>query len=526
MMKYGLRPKKRNLLRIIIPAYPAFNVYSFLAHRTTSLGAVCVASSAHEVEDWDVEVIDENNLRRYAPLTASRGADHELIQRQRPADVVGFYGGLTSTIPRIYELASFYKKRGAVTVGGGQHFVDETIPEALASDIDFIVLGEGEETIKELLRALRGEMDPSSVAGLVYNEGGEAIRTAVRQPIQDLDALPLPDFYLLRYATLSLFPVGRVRGCGMNCEFCTVKGRPRYASPERLVAQVAKIVETMHARQFFIVDDLFGQDRGETLRLCARLKDYQEFIGRRLRFTVQIRLDAARDPELLGAMREAGIGVVAIGFESPIPEELKAMNKGLRPADMVEMSKTFHRHGFFVHGMFIFGYPMKEDVRFSMPAIERVKHYRRFINEARIDTIQVVLPVPLPGTALRDRLARRDRIYSRTILGWEYYDASFPLFEPDPPLSAEEMQRATRGIMGRFYNTRCIVMFLLNILTFPYLLLYVFDIRIGWRRWYRRWRYYFFRFIGSIILKKWTFQFHKGKFLSRLRKAQQSIARR
>ncbi|MEJ2744694.1 MAG: cobalamin-dependent protein, partial [bacterium] len=144
-------------MRIIIPAYPAFNVYSFLAHRTTSLGAVCVASSAREVEGWEVEVIDENNLRRCAPLSASRGADHEMIQKQRPADVVGFYGGLTSTIPRIYELARFYKKMGAVTVAGGQHFVDETIPEALASDVDFIVMGEGEETIKDLLRAVRGE---------------------------------------------------------------------------------------------------------------------------------------------------------------------------------------------------------------------------------------------------------------------------------------------------------------------------------------------------------------------------------
>lgn len=525
-MKYSLRPKKRHLLRIVIPAYPAFNVYSFLAHRTTSLGAVCVASSAREVEGWEVEVIDENNLSRCGPLNASRGADHELIQKQRPADVVGFYGGLTSTIPRVYELARFYKKTGAVTIAGGQHFVDETIPEALASDLDFIVMGEGEETIKELLRAVRGERDPSSVAGIVYGGDGEAIRTAVRQPIRDLDALPLPDFYLLRYATLSLFPVGRVRGCGMNCEFCTVKGKPRYASPERLVEQVAKIVETMRARQFFIVDDLFGQDRGETLRLCSMLRDYQELIGRRLRFTVQIRLDAARDPELLRAMRGAGINVVAIGFESPIPEELTAMDKRLRPADMVEMSRTFHRHGFFVHGMFIFGYPMKGDADFTMPAAERVKHYRRFINEARIDTIQVVLPVPLPGTALRERLARQDRIYSRGDLGWEYYDAGFPLFEPDPPLTAEEMQRAVRGIMGRFYNARSVVMFLLNILTFPYLLLYVFNIKSGWRRWYRRWRNYFFRLVGSNILKKWTFQLHRGKFLGRLKEAQRNIVKR
>lgn len=524
-MRYNLPPKRRYLLRIVVPVYPAFNVYSFLADRTTSLGAVCVASSAREVEGWEVEVIDENNLRRYGPVSATRGADHEVIQKQRPADVVGFYGGLTSTIPRVYELARFYKSRGAVTLAGGQHFVDETIPEALSSDIDCIVLGEGEEVIKELLRALRGGDDLCSIAGLVYREDGEKIRTPVRPPIQDLDALPLPDFYLLRYARLTLFPVGRVRGCGMNCEFCTVKGRPRYASPERLVAQVGKIVETMRARHFFIVDDLFGQDRDETLRLCALLKNYQEHIGRRLRFTVQIRLDAAKDTEILKAMRDAGINVVAIGFESPIPEELRAMNKRLRPEDMVELSRTFHHFGFFVHGMFIFGYPMKEGAAFTMSAAERVNYYRRFIKQARIDTIQVVLPVPLPGTALRERLARQNRIYSRSDLGWEYYDASFPIFEPDPPIAAEEMQRAVRSIMGRFYNARCWLMFLLNILTFPYLLLYVFNIKSGWRRWYRRWRNYFFRLVGSNVLKKWTFQLHRGKFLGRLKEAQQNIVK-
>jgi len=173
-------------MRIIVPVYPAFNVYSFLSDRMTSLGAICVASSAREVEGWEVEVIDENNLRTFGPLSLSRGADHELIQKQRPADVVGFYGGLTSTIPRVYELARFYKSRGAITVAGGQHFVAETIPEALSSDIDFVVLGEGEETIQELLRVFRCGGDFRAVAGLVHREEGEIISTPVRTPIRDL----------------------------------------------------------------------------------------------------------------------------------------------------------------------------------------------------------------------------------------------------------------------------------------------------------------------------------------------------
>ena len=111
-----------------------------------------MASAVNEMEEWDVEVIDENNLRRHGPKGDSGGADHEFLQRLRPADVVGFYGGLTRTIPRLYEIARYYKDRGVVTIAGGQHFIEENITEALSSAIDYVVAGEGEETIKELLR--------------------------------------------------------------------------------------------------------------------------------------------------------------------------------------------------------------------------------------------------------------------------------------------------------------------------------------------------------------------------------------
>ena len=91
--------KKRYRLRIIIPVYPAFNVYSRSANKTTALGPVSVASSANKLEKWDVEVIDEN------------------------------------------------------------------IKEGLFSNIDYIVLGEGEETIRELLIAFEKKSDIGQIKG-------------------------------------------------------------------------------------------------------------------------------------------------------------------------------------------------------------------------------------------------------------------------------------------------------------------------------------------------------------------------
>jgi len=512
----------RHRLRIVIPAYPAFNIYSYIAKQTTALGPVSVASVVNEMPGWDVEVIDENNLRRYGPKSGSGGADHEFLQHQRPADVVGFYGGLTSTIPRLYKIASFYKEKGVLTIAGGQHFVEDNIAEALNSGIDYVVIGEGEETIKELIEAFEGKRNMETVKSIAYLDHNQTITTPKREPLLDFDKLPLPDFSLVRYAKINIYPVERIRGCGMDCEFCTVKGKPRCASPERLMERISFLLETKDARNFFIVDDLFGQERDETIRFCQMFRDYQKSIGRRLNTTVQIRLDKAKDPELLLAMRQAGINTVAIGFESPIEEELKAMNKRIRPQDMISLAKIYHEFGFLIHGMFIFGYPLK-DVDFKMTARERIKRFRGFIRKAKIDTVQVLLPGPLPGTELRRRLEKQNRVYSIQDVGWEYYDGNFPLFEPDGPITAEEMQASLRKIMGKFYQFKYMFLVGLHIFSFPALIFFLHDIKSGWRKWYRYWRNNVARFGGWIIIRGWTQAFKKDNFPQKLKNAKEHL---
>ena len=508
---------------MVIPAYPAFNIYSGVAGKMTALGPVCVATAVNDVKGWDVEVIDENNYRRGAPRDADGLPDHGALQALRPADAVGLYGGLTSTMPRLLQIASCYRALGVPTIAGGQHFVDENVGEALSNGIDFVVGGEGEEVIKELLAFLDGSGRLEEVRGVAYRDARGRLRQSEREPVSDFDGLPVPDFSLLRNAQVSIYPVGRVRGCGMNCEFCTVKGRPRYASPERLMDQFASLFEKQGARKFFIVDDLFGQDREETLRLCRMLRDYQRRVRVRFSITVQIRLDKARDAELLRGMREARINTVAIGFESPIAEELQAMNKRLQPDEMVALTRLYSRAGFWVHGMFIFGYPMKPGSEFRMGARERVKHFRRFVRRARIDSLQVLLPVPLPGTELRRRLAEQNRIYPIEHVGWEYYDGNFPLFEPDEPLTAEQMQASIHKIMGRFYRMDHLLFVGLNILSFPALVLHLHNLRAGWQRWSRRWWKSLTGVAGWRIIKKWTRQYRKGRFSERLAEAKRAL---
>jgi len=519
--------KQRYRFRIIIPAYPAFNIYSNFADKTTALGPVSIASVVNEMEGWDVEVIDENNLRRFGPRSGIRGADHEFLQSQRPADIVGLYGGLTSTIPRLYEIACFYKSKSKdiVTFAGGQHFVEETIAEALNSHVDYVIIGEGEETVKELFKVLREGSDINSVKGIAYLKEGKVVFTKEREPVTAFEKFPLPDFSLVRYAKIKVYPVERIRGCGMNCEFCTVKGRPRCGSPERLLEQISFMVETQGARHFFIVDDLFGQQRDETLRFCNMLKEYQKNIRKGLDTNVQIRLDKAKDTDLLRAMREAGINMVAIGYESPIEEELKAMKKNIKPEEMVFHTKIFRKFGFLVHGMFIFGYPLEKGVDFHLSTEERVKRYRQFIRKSKIDTFQVLLPVPLPGTQLRERLKRENRIYPLEHVGWEYYDGNFPLFEPDEPMTAEENLHAVRRLMKGFYQFKYMFKIGLNVFSFPALIFFLHNIRLGWRRWYRPWRNDLIRFGGWFVVKGWAKEFKKDSFQAKLQKARDHMVK-
>jgi radical SAM superfamily enzyme YgiQ (UPF0313 family) len=476
------------------------------------------------MEGWDVEVIDENNYQGPAPRDALGLPDHETLQALRPADVVGFYGGLTSTIPRLYELARFYRERRVTTLAGGQHFIEENIAEGLHNGIDAVVRGEAEETIKELLYAFEGRLQRDHIRGIAYLENDQVVQTEGRDPLTEFDHLPLPDFSLLRYAKIRIFPVGRVRGCGMDCEFCTVKGKPRYATPERLLAQISSLWETFGAKHFFIVDDLFGQDRLSSLRFCHLLYDYQMGIKKRFELTVQIRLDKAKDPELLHAMREAGINVVAIGFESPIPEELEAMDKHLKPEDMISLSRLYYQAGFLIHGMFIFGYPLEKSAPIRIPARERERYFRRFIKQAKIDTIQVLLPVPIPGTKLTQRLVQQNRMFPKESLGWEYYDGNFPLFVPDEPMTPEEMQRSIQLIMGRFYRFRHMFHVGLNILSFPVVFLYLHDIKRGWWKWYRGWRNNLRKFGGWMIFHGFMAKLRRDNFYEKLGEAKRQLA--
>ncbi len=461
-----------NLFRMIIPVFPEVNVFSHQAKRTTALGPLMIATAINKMPEWKVEVIDENNYEGGLP-------NHRILQEDRPATVVGFYCGLTSTIRRVWELAEFYQNNEVLTIAGGwhAHYCPE---ETLDHNIDVVAHGDGEETIRELLNAFPDFGLMSKVPGISFRsqKSGENVqRNGLKlRLVADLNTLPSPDFGLLRKANIKVYPIGRIRGCSQGCEFCSVKGRPRWASPEHLFNTVTYLVETRKAKRFFIVDDRLEGDREGTKRFFELIaKKY----GNRLRFTVQARLELAEDVELMEAMSSAGVHVVCIGVESPIDDDLRAMKKGYTSEKMLDWIKTIRRY-FRTHCMFIAGYPQKISGRQVSPD-QIVRSFRGFARRSKTDTIQVMLPGPGVGTGLRRRLEKEGRLFPLDVVSWDKYDGGYVCFQPKD-MSVEELQKIPLRIMGRFYSPVIFMRVIFRILMFP-----SHCFLKGWKHWLRMW---------------------------------------
>lgn len=528
--RYQMEIHDKKRFRIFIPRFANFNIYTIVAKTTTSIGPLYVATAAAKLNGWDVEVIDENNLHgRFVPRTHTGELDHHMLQAQKPAHAVGFYGSISSSIPRMYELAKWYQSIGCVTLAGGKH-VENMQKEALENGIDYVFLDEAEISISNFLSNFSSIEERNKTRGIAFLSDGELVHTEHQPVIENLDKVPIPDYTLLRFAKMRLFPICGTRGCNSNCEFCAVKGKSRSCTAERMMENVQVLVEKFDARKFFDVSDHFAANMDQAIRFLNMFAEYQEQYGIKLHLTVQTRITDARSDEYLKAIKRAGVDILCIGFESPIDEELQSMNKGYLSKDMLEWTRKFKKMHARIHGMFIFGYPLKEKQLSIADVHSHAAEYWRFIRKSNIDTLQILLAIPLPGTGLRDRLGKSGRLFPVDHIGWEYYDGQYPLYNPGPEVSPEMLQQEVGRMNKRFYGVSYLFRIIKNIiLDFPVIVFpSVFTLLSGkmcymkkaFGFWYRK--FYInniLRFGGSIIAMNWFHQFRKGDFIRKLKEA-------
>ena len=130
------------------------------------------------------------------------------------------------------------------------------------------------------------------------------------------------------------------------------------------------------------------------------------------------------------------------------------MHKGQKVSEVEANLRALRRNGFFIHGMFIFSYPAKlgAGLGHNLTLVERANRYIEFVKRARIDTLQVLKAVPVPGSELAERLKREGRVYPIDEVGWDKYDGNFLTYQPDPGDNAIELQEQAVRIMRVFYS--------------------------------------------------------------------------
>ncbi|MCR4432279.1 MAG: B12-binding domain-containing radical SAM protein [Tepidanaerobacteraceae bacterium] len=248
-------------------------------------------------------------------------------------------------------------------VFGGQHatFLPRQMFEA--DDADFVVLGEGEETIVELVRALEYGVDFSNIKGIAYKNGDDIIINSPRPLITNLDSLPFPcydDFDLDAYEGLhgSGKAIGIItsRGCPFNCNYCSSTQfwtrKWRYRSAENVLSEIEYVYNELAVREIVIYDDNFTTKKDRAIEICKGI------IERKLNLVWAASANVRTvDQEVLTWMGKAGCCEVRYGVESGSPTILKNINKR-QTIDQIRNAFRWTREvGMMPHGYLMVGCP-------------------------------------------------------------------------------------------------------------------------------------------------------------------------
>ncbi|MBA5727395.1 hopanoid biosynthesis associated radical SAM protein HpnJ [Bombella mellum] len=272
---------------------------------------------------------------------------------------------------------------------------DESL--AQGSPIDFVARNEFDFTIKEI-----AEGKPlAEVDGITWrNENGEIITNKDRAMIEDMDSLPfvtevykrdlkIEDYFIgyLKHPYISIYTG---RGCKSRCTFClwpqTVGGhRYRTRSPEHVAAEIKLAMKYFpQVKEFFFDDDTFTDDLPRAEAIARELG--------KLGVTWSCNAKANVPYDTLKILRDNGLRLLLVGYESGNQQILHNIKKGMRIETAREFTKNCHKLGIKIHGTFIVGLPgeTKETIRETI-------EYAKEINP---HTMQVSLAAPYPGTFL------------------------------------------------------------------------------------------------------------------------------
>jgi anaerobic magnesium-protoporphyrin IX monomethyl ester cyclase len=312
---------------------------------------------------------------------------------------------LTNMRDAAFRMIELARNHGCVVIVSSSDSTDH-YPDYLASGADFVLLGEGELTLLELIRhIIGGRKDYSQIQGLAFLQNQLPFKTPARIVMKDLDSLPLPAWDLIdmdRYRETWLkhngyfsLNIGTTRGCPFKCNWCAkpIYGNRYHArSPKHVVKELKDLKEKYAFDHIWFCDDIFGLKPG----WVNEFADLVEKEDLHFKFKIQSRADLLLQENYVRALARAGCDNSWMGAESGSQKILDAMDKGTTVEQIGQATRLLREHGIRPSFFIQFGYPgeTKEDIGKTI----------RMINTLLPDTLGVSVSYPLPGTVFYERV--------------------------------------------------------------------------------------------------------------------------
>jgi len=324
---------------------------------------------------------------------------------------------------------------------GGPHVT--FLPDEALRHADYVIRGEGETALMMFIDSWETDQDFPRVPNLSYKSNNTNIHNPQTAHTKQLDTLPFPDFSLLqgklkKMAGKRIIPMQTSRGCPFDCSFCSVTGmfgkKYRYRSTENIMQELR--LYNSRENFLFFYDDNFTAHPARTKDLLkAMIKENLKF-----KWSTQVRVDIAKDIELVRLMKKAGCHTLFIGFESVNPDSLKEMKKKQTLREIIKAIKILRKNRIHIHGMFVYG--------FDSDNWQTVMETVNFAKKAKLTSTQFLLLTPLPGSELYNTLKSENRI---KFDDWALYDTHHVVFVPRH-FSLSELQYAQIFSHKNFYS--------------------------------------------------------------------------
>ena len=399
----GIRERSALLLN---PFYPKDPYSSFGKHvLTPTLALTSIAGATPRA--WELMFWDENLLQGPPPYDPF-------------PEVVGITVHLTFA-KRAYELARWYRARGAKVILGGLHM--QTCADEAREYADAIAIGNGVLLWPKILKDVQ-----ENRLQQVYKIGYEHPYSG--EPLPRRDILPRESFL----TTSSLIAT---RGCKNRCTFCYLATSGiRMPYQCKRVNQVVLEFQADGQSYGVFTDNNLGSDQNYLRKLCQALRPLEKL------WSAAVSLDVTEDPSLVREMALAGCGAVFVGLETLTADNLRSANKNSapHPDEYARRVEIFHQNGIQVNGSFVFGFD-----RDGPDVFERTVEW---IEHNRLECATFHILTPYPGTPLFRKLEKEGRLLHRN---WEFYDTAHVVFRPKK-MSVEELAEGYSWSYQRLFS--------------------------------------------------------------------------